>query len=131
MKIKFLAIASAVLLALCLSLVASAGSVTDTDGDLVPDGFDNCTLVANGPNQDSNQVDTDGDGYGNACDCDFIAPAPGNGTVLGDDIVAILGAFNTNEQLYDITGDGIVLGNDIVACFNVFNGSPGPSGLNP
>jgi hypothetical protein len=131
MKIKFLAIASAVLLALCLSLVASAGSVVDTDGDLVPDGFDNCTQVPNGPNQDSNQVDTDGDGYGNACDCDFVAPEPGNGIVLGDDIVSIFNAFNTNSAVHDITGDGIVLGNDIVACFNAFNQPPGPSGVAP
>ncbi len=38
-----------------LTLVA-----TDTDGDTVPDYIDNCTLVPN-----SDQRDTDGDGYGN------------------------------------------------------------------
>ena len=35
----------------------------DTDGDGIPDSSDNCTLVAN-----ANQQDTDADGYGNICD---------------------------------------------------------------
>ena len=34
----------------------------DTDGDGIPDGIDNCPLVAN-----ADQLDTDGDGIGNAC----------------------------------------------------------------
>lgn len=40
--------------------------LADTDGDGVPDPDDNCTEVAN-----TNQRDTDGDGYGNACDMDL------------------------------------------------------------
>ncbi len=44
----------------------------DTDGDTIPDYFDNCTYVANGPNNSSNQIDSDGDGFGNACDYDFM-----------------------------------------------------------
>ncbi|MEO8224209.1 MAG: thrombospondin type 3 repeat-containing protein, partial [Gammaproteobacteria bacterium] len=38
----------------------------DTDGDGVADVLDNCTLVAN-----PTQCDSDGDGYGNACDGDL------------------------------------------------------------
>ena len=53
------------------AMSASAGAITDNDGDLVPDQFDNCKLVANGPNQTSNQVDTNLDGFGNACDADL------------------------------------------------------------
>jgi len=58
---------------------ASAGSpgsialvVIDTDGDGVPDTFDNCPLVAN-----PLQEDTDGDGIGNACDAECTAASPG------------------------------------------------------
>ncbi|MGH9388293.1 MAG: endonuclease/exonuclease/phosphatase family protein, partial [Vicinamibacteria bacterium] len=45
---------------------ASWGALPDTDGDGVADARDNCTLVSN-----PDQADRDGDGIGNACDCDF------------------------------------------------------------
>ena len=51
------------------------GALVDSDGDLVPDEFDNCTQIPNGPQQASNQVDTDRDGYGNACDADYSGAA--------------------------------------------------------
>ena len=53
--------------------LAMAGSVPDNDLDQVAESFDNCTLIANGPNTlgQGNQVDTDLDGYGNACDADY------------------------------------------------------------
>jgi hypothetical protein len=38
----------------------------DTDGDGIPDSLDNCYLTIN-----PGQQDTDGDGYGNACDADL------------------------------------------------------------
>ena len=38
----------------------------DSDGDLVSESQDNCTLVAN-----ADQRDTDSDGYGNLCDGDL------------------------------------------------------------
>jgi hypothetical protein len=48
------------------------GMVTDQDADGIPDAEDNCTQVQNGPLAGPNiQIDTDGDDYGNACDCDF------------------------------------------------------------
>ena len=47
------------------SLCALAGSSTDADEDGIPDGSDNCPLVPN-----TNQTDTDADGMGNACDPD-------------------------------------------------------------
>jgi len=58
------------------AVAGSPGSIAlvviDTDGDGVPDTFDNCPLVAN-PLQD----DTDGDGIGNACDAQCTAASPG------------------------------------------------------
>ena len=45
---------------------ALAGPPTHTDGDGVPDAFDNCLEVDN-PDQD----DTDGDDCGNVCDTDY------------------------------------------------------------
>jgi hypothetical protein len=122
MKIKFLTIASAVLLAVCYSMTVSAGSIADADTDLIPDVFDNCSLVPNGPNDALNQTDDDNDGFGTACDCDFTQ----DNIVLGDDIVDLFVAFNGTSPLHDIDGDGIVLGSDVVQCFIQFNGPPGP-----
>jgi hypothetical protein len=123
MKIKFLAMASAVLLVVGFSLTVSAGSIVDTDLDLIPDVFDNCSLAANGPNDALNQTDDDLDGFGTACDCDFTQDL----FVLGDDIVDLFANFNSSTSpLHDIDGDGFVLGSDVVLCFNQFNGPPGP-----
>lgn len=49
-----------------LSARESNRLVPDTDGDTQLDGFDNCTLVAN-----TNQRDSNGDYYGNVCDADL------------------------------------------------------------
>ncbi|MBT8342298.1 MAG: hypothetical protein HKP58_15140, partial [Desulfatitalea sp.] len=38
----------------------------DVDLDRIPDTLDNCRLTAN-----PKQTDSDGDGYGNRCDCDL------------------------------------------------------------
>jgi hypothetical protein len=49
-----------------LLMICSPGlaqSIPDVDGDLVPDAVDNCLIV---PNDD--RTDTDGDGWGDACD---------------------------------------------------------------
>ena len=122
MKIKILAIASAVLLAVSFSLMAGAGTIADGDSDLIPDVFDNCSDVANGPGDALNQTDDDDDGFGTACDCDQTQ----DGNVLGDDIVSLFGVFNTASAPHDNTGDGNVLGDDVVFCFGQFNGPPGP-----
>ncbi|MBI5788086.1 MAG: carboxypeptidase regulatory-like domain-containing protein [Candidatus Schekmanbacteria bacterium] len=54
-----------------------AGKV-DTDNDNVPDECDNCIMAAN-----SSQTDTDGDGYGNACDGDLNNDGKINAIDLG------------------------------------------------
>ena len=47
-------------------LLLDEAFLADADGDQIPDQDDNCRLTAN-----RNQIDTDNDGYGNACDCDL------------------------------------------------------------
>ena len=60
MKIKLIMLVG--LFALGLAFSATAGSVVDGDSDSVPDSFDNCSGLANGPADGSNQVDSDQDG---------------------------------------------------------------------
>ena len=133
MKIKLLAIAGALVLAVGFSLVAGAGSVADLDGDQVPDAFDNCLTTPNGPDDGTNQTDGDTDGFGDACDCDYTDPAPGDGFVLGNDLLELFGVFNQAavvNDIHDNTGDGFILGNDLLYCFSQFNtpvgGFPAP-----
>ena len=63
---------------LILSMSTAWGAVGDTDGDGVMDASDNCTLVAN-----PDQIDTDGDGFGNRCDTDLDNDGITNGLDVG------------------------------------------------
>jgi hypothetical protein len=107
-------------------MTANAGTITDTDGDLIPDVFDNCLDDPNGPGETSHQVDTDRDGYGNLCDADFN----NDGTVTGSDFTIFSTAFNSGDELTDMNGDGTVTGSDFTLFVSGFNGPPGASGLN-
>ena len=63
-------------------------TILDGDGDDINDDSDNCTVVANAA-----QRDTDGDGIGNACDPD-IAPVPVNDCVVNfEDLGMLKNAF--------------------------------------
>jgi hypothetical protein len=111
----------------------------DFDADLVPDSFDNCRTVANGPNQATNQSDSDGDGYGNRCDTDFDQ----SGTTTTADFGRFLGAFGSPPiciAIYppppacmpDLDGSGTVTTADFgnfLGRFSAPPGAPGPSGL--
>lgn len=102
-----------------------------TDNDIDSDGIinrlDNCTLIAN-----ADQRDTNNDGYGNVCDGDLQS----DGITNWDDVnrsywyFGVLGESSYNPDA-DINGDNIV--NDIDA--NLIHarilspGVPGPSGI--
>ncbi len=84
------------------------GGVPDTDGDGISDDLDNCPTVPNGPipGQD-NQLDTDEDGVGNACDAfpdDPTETLDSDGDGLGDNAEAADGSDPTNP---DTDLDGI------------------------
>jgi hypothetical protein len=127
MKFNLLALACALLLAFGLSMGSFAGSISDADGDGVPDTYDNCINTDNGPLQGtcSLQQDADADGFGNACDADFDQ----SGTVGTPDLIAVLNAQNSATALYDIDCSGTVGTPDLIYTLNNQNGSPGPSGL--
>ena len=123
MKLKLIMIS---LLAFGLALAANAGSVVDTDGDLVPDVFDNCSTIPNGPGQaPSNQVDTDGDGLGNACDADYNQSGTVDTIDFGQFFTAFLAGTGTVE---DANADGSVDTIDFGSFFTQFlAGVPGPA----
>lgn len=128
MKLKLILLAS--VFALGFAFTANAGSVVDTDSDLVPDAYDNCTTIANGPNETSNQIDTNQDGYGNACDPDY----DNNGATTTTDFTVFFDAFTlvTPDIDTDHDGNGATTTTDFttfLAFFQNGNAAPGPSGL--
>lgn len=92
----------------------------DTDNDGVVNIDDNCTLVANAA-----QRDTDGDGIGNACDTDL------DNSCFIDfvDLGMLKAVFFTGDADSDFNGDGIVDFLDLGLMKSAFFGSPGPSGV--
>jgi hypothetical protein len=112
------------------SVIASAefaGSVVepppvDTDGDGVADNADNCKLVAN-----TNQRNTDGDNFGNICDPDFNQ----NGLVDPTDFSRLKSKLGTPSANEDLNGNGIVDPTDFSLLKTYLGKAPGPSGLQP
>ena len=94
----------------------------DTDGDGVPDNADNCTLVFN-----PDQRDTDGDNYGNICDPDFNNDLIVNAT----DMSYLRSNFFTTDPDADLDGDGVVNSIDLAILRSFYFKPPGPSGLVP
>jgi len=72
----------------------------DIDSDGILDGDDNCPTIPNGPDQQNvpgvgNQIDIDGDGIGDACEC---------GDVNDDGIVSVDDVFDFRFYLADPIG---------------------------
>ncbi len=128
---KLIGLGCACVLAFGLAFTASAGSITDTDGDGVPDSFDNCVTVANGPLASaagtlcSAQEDGDLDGYGNACDTDYN----GNGATDLGDVSDALANLGTTNSIYQPLCTGAVALGDVSATLSSLGATPGPSGL--
>ena len=91
----------------------------DTDSDGVLDPVDNCTLLSN-----KDQRDTDGDHYGNRCDPDF----DNNGIVDRADAAYMRSVYGSNNADADLDGDGIVGPRDVVILRSFLGKPPGPSG---
>jgi hypothetical protein len=93
---------------------------TDTDGDGVPDSRDNCMAVRN-----ADQKDSDGDGYGDACDGD----ANNDGAVNALDLALLRAQFGQRGEALrgDLNGDGVVNALDLALLQRRFSTPPGPS----
>ncbi len=111
--------------------IGSGRIARDTDQDGIPDSTDNCIEIPNGPRDPdaggNSQRDSDGDGYGNACDTDINNDQITNGLDVGALKAQFLGAGPDA----DFNGDGIVNGLDVGILKTFFLKPPGPSGCAP
>ncbi len=92
----------------------------DSDGDGILDNLDNCASRYN-----PEQVDADGDGFGNACDADFNQDM----IVNFMDVKILMDNFGSSDATVDINTDGTVDHGDIELFKTMWLRSPGPSGL--
>lgn len=98
------------------------GPPVDDDLDGIADAIDNCSAVSN-----AGQTDSDGDGYGNACDADL----DNNGFVNFTDLGLFRVAFGTSDPHADFDNNGFVNFIDLGRFRTMFGSAPGPSGLVP
>ena len=126
MKLKLIMLVS--LFAIGFAGLATAGNVADGDSDGVPDTFDNCLTVPNGPaaGSCSAQQNNSADAFGDACDGDFTQ----DGFVTGADFTPWFSAFVAGVVILgdeDMNCDGFVTGADFTPWFTQFvQGTPGP-----
>ena len=96
--------------------------IEDADLDGIPDADDNCV---NDPNP--SQLDTNADGFGNACDADF----DNDGVVGSSDFAMLLQAYGSSvgdanyDPDIDVDGDGIIGGKEFSFLIRRFGTAPG------
>ena len=100
-----------------LCMISTIAYSADSDSDGIDDAVDNCTLVAN-----KDQRDTNGNGYGNACDGDLNI----DGIVNTLDASLFKNAFNKALPDTDFNGDGQVNNDDQALLTSWFGKRPGP-----
>ena len=106
---------------LTVALYADIGwGIVDADSDLIPDINDNCLNEDNTDQRDSN-----GDGFGNLCDADLN----NDGVINVIDLGLLRTRFFTNDADADFNGDGVVNVIDLGILRTSFFGAPGPSGF--
>ena len=118
------------LLAVAAVALAPGLAFADGDSDLVPDAFDNCLQVPNGPGDPSNQVDSDVDGYGNVCDFDYNGDFLTTTLDFSTFFAVFVGDIVAPETDHD--GDGATTTSDFPMFMYAWYGmipSAGPSGL--
>lgn len=94
------------------------GTGGDVDGDGIYNLSDNCLTISN-----TDQRDTDGDGYGNICDPDLNNDLVVNVVDLG----ILQQVFFTSNANADFNGDGVVNVQDLGIMQTFFFEPPGPS----
>ena len=99
-------------------LVSATVIVADSDQDGIADDSDNCVLVAN-----ADQRDTNGDGIGNVCDPDFDQSCNVN---FSDLTIMKANFFATGDLDTDLNGDGNTNFFDLNIVKTYFFGPPGP-----
>ncbi|MFK8016790.1 MAG: thrombospondin type 3 repeat-containing protein [Gammaproteobacteria bacterium] len=102
---------------LAISCFALSAHAVDTDGDGVDDSVDNCSTVAN-----PDQIDSNGDGFGNRCDADLNNDLVVNFSDLG--LLRLV--FFTNDEDADLNSDGVVNVTDLGVMRAAFFQPPGP-----
>lgn len=130
MKVRLLAMAFGFFLCAGTAYAGPTPGGADTDSDGIENAFDNCTIVSN-----ASQTDTDHNGCGDACtqniDCDFN----NDKTVGAPDQIAVGMNFldavpiSTAGDCAPGTGDGTVGAPDLIKVGMTFLNMVGPSGI--
>jgi len=102
------------------TLLAMPALAADRDRDGIDDTLDNCLLVAN-----PDQRDTNADGFGNLCDPDLND----DGFVTTADFGLFFSVYQQSDADADFDGDGFVSTSDFGVFFQMYNGPVGPGAL--
>jgi hypothetical protein len=129
MKVRLLAMAFGFFLVAGTAYAGPTPGGADTDSDGVENAFDNCTLVPN-----ANQADSDHNGCGDACTEPITCDTAGNmDLVVGGADQAIIGNNFLDPvppgTLGDCDMNGVTVGSDLAALGAEFLNMVGPSGI--